>query len=184
MEPSLTQASPVYLDLARSSLRALSDMLIRGQRPDVSALVGSEYRGVNMPAATSRLLGLRRFIKGFTVDESGRVVGYNKLVVGHDLSAPWTVRPQRDGREAYAPFSVEPVEPESIDNRYLNALLLDYGDVAQPEPGVARRLRDYLVRVVPGSDDLLLGRAFLAVGRVRVPVGYFALECMGPSTDA
>jgi hypothetical protein len=37
-------------------------------------------------------------------------------------------------------------------------------------------LRDYVVRVSPGSDDLLLGRAFLAAGRRRVPVGWFAIE--------
>jgi hypothetical protein len=41
---------------------------------------------------------------------------------------------------------------------------------------VARRLRDYLVQVTPGSNDLLLGQAFLAVGRARVAVGWFALE--------
>ena len=174
----VTQASSAYLDLVRAPLRTLPALLVRGERPDRSALVGWEYRGVNMPA-TSRLLGIRRFIKGFTLDDAGRTTGYNKQVEGHDLSKPWTVRPQRDGREAYAPFSVEPVDPESIDNRYLHALLLDYSDVERPEPGVARRLRDYLVRVVPGSDDLLLGRAYLAAGRQRVPVGWFALERTG-----
>jgi hypothetical protein len=178
MAAMVTQASSPYLDLVRTPLRILPTLLMRGERPDPSALVGWEYRGVNMPA-TSRLLGLRRFIKGFTEDDR-RVSGYNKLVEGHDLETPWTVRPQPDGREAYAPFSVAPVDPEAIDNRYLNALLLDYSDVEEQEPGIAHRLRDYVVRVVPGSDERLLGRAFLAVGRRRVPVGWFALERLGP----
>jgi hypothetical protein len=30
--------------------------------------------------------------------------------------------------------------------------------------------------VVPGSDDLLLGQAFMVAGRWSVPVGWFALE--------
>ena len=172
--------SAAYLDVVRTPTRTLSKMLVRGEQPDPTALGGWEYRGVNMPA-TSRLLGLRRFIKGFTTDDAGRVHGYNKLVRGHDLAALWTVRPQRDGREAYAPFAVAPVDPEAIDNRYLNALLLDYSAVPDPEPGVAGRLRDYLVRVIPSSDDLLLGRAFIALGSRRVPVGWFALERMGPT---
>ena len=37
-------------------------------------------------------------------------------------------------------------------------------------------LRDYLVRVNPGSDDLLLGKAYLAVGPARAPLGFFLLE--------
>ena len=48
--------------------------------------------------------------------------------------------------------------------------------VAQLDVRLEGRIRDYLVRVVPGSDELLLGHAFLAVGGARVPVGWFALE--------
>ncbi len=36
------------------------------------------------------------------------------------------------------------------------------------------------MRASPGSDDLLLGQAFLAVGSGRVPVGWFALERLRP----
>ena len=131
-----------------------------------------------MPA-TSRLLGLRRFIKGFVSTDDGSVVGYNKQVAGADLAAPWTPRPQRDGRVAFAYFSVSPVDPEAIDNRLLDALLLDYSAGPSPERGIAGHLRDYLVQVTPGADDLLLGQAFLAVGNRRMPVGWFALERLG-----
>lgn len=106
----------------------------------------------------------------------GTTVGFNKSVSGSDLSTPWTPRPQRDGRIAFAPFTVSDVDPEARDNRYVDALLLDYGAVPEPEIGIPGRLRDYLVRVEPGSDDLLLGQAFLAWGDRRVPVGWFALE--------
>jgi hypothetical protein len=104
------------------------------------------------------------------------VIGYNKQVVGAELDLPWTVRRQRDGREAYAFFEVKPVDPDGIDNRYSDALLFDYGSAPKPEPGLAARLRDYVVRVSTGSDDVLLGRAFLAAGRRRIPVGWFAIQ--------
>ena len=67
-----------------------------------------------------------------------------------------------------------------MDNRYLDALLLDYGATPCPSAGSPARLRDYLVRVEPGSDDLLLGQADLAIGSGRITVGWFALERLGP----
>jgi hypothetical protein len=156
--------------------------MIRGERPSVDELVAWEYRGANLPA-TSRLLGLRRFVKGFVSDGHGGVGGYNKSVRGSSLASPWEVRPQRDGRVAWAWFSVGPVDPEAVDRAYLRALLLDYGAVEEPEAGIAGRLRDYVVRVVPGEDELLLGQAFLAVGSRRVAVGWFALERLGRSEE-
>lgn len=178
----MTGAGPsaAYLRLVGTPVRDLRPMMVRGERPDVSGMVGWEYRGTNLPA-TSALLGLRRFRKGFTTDDHGAVVGYNVSVDGADLSTPWTPRRQRDGRRAWAWFAVRDVDPEAVDNRHLRALLLDYGAVPEPEPGIAGRLRDYLVRVEPGSDDLLLGRADLAWGRRRVPVGWFVLERLEPA---
>lgn len=168
-----------YLALVRTPSSKLVDVARRGSRPDVRALAGWEWRGTNMPAS-SQLLGLRRFIKGFVCVGGDQLEGYNVSVEGNSLSSPWLERRQRDGRREWARFTVSPVDPEKVDNRYLEALLLDYGGVATPEPGIAGRIRDYLVRVVPGSDELLLGHAFLAIGRARVPVGWFALERLAP----
>lgn len=167
-------ASPDYLSLVRTPAHQLTAIMRRGGEPHLAALSGWEWRGTNLPAS-SRLLGIRRFIKGFGTVE-GRLEGYNVSVVGSDLSTPWTERRQRDGRREWARFTVSPVDPTVRDNRYLDAILLDYGAVASPERGVAGRLRDYVVQVRPGSDDLLLGHAFLALGRTRIPVGWFALE--------
>jgi hypothetical protein len=167
-----------YLDLVASPTRQLARVMQRGGTPDLDALCGWEWRGTNMPAS-SRVLGIRRFIKGFE-DHHGQAQGYNVSVVGSDLSSPWTERRQRDGRREWARFTVNPVDATAVDNVYLEALLLDYGGPLVPEPGVAGRLRDYLVRVLPESDDLLLGQAFIAVGRLRLPVGWFALERLHP----
>jgi hypothetical protein len=129
-----------------------------------------------MPAPLPTLLGIRRFLKGFFGERDGEVLGYNKQVVGNDLDLPWTPRPQRDGRERYAYFAVSRVVPSETESRYRNAVLFDYGAAPDPERGIAARLRDYVVRAEPGSDDLLLGRAFLAAGRYRIPVGWFVIE--------
>jgi hypothetical protein len=152
--------------------------MLRGTRPDAAALAGWEWRGANMPAATTTRLGLRRFIKGFVAPD----LGYNKRVAGADLATPWEPRRLDDGRTAFAWFTVGDVDPEGADNQHLDALLLDYGAVPAPEPGIAGRLRDHLVRVVPGDDDLLLGRAHLAVGRRRIPIGWFVLERLARAT--
>ena len=165
--------------LARQGSRTLEELLVSGETPDASALAGWEYRGVNMPSAVPKLLGIRRFLKGFEALADAGVIGFNKKIVGSDLGAPWTVRPQRDGRERYAYFAVKGVDVEGIDSRYGNALLFDYGAGPQVERGIAARLRDYVVRVEPGSDDVLLGRAFLAAGARRIPVGWFAIERAG-----
>jgi len=178
MSESSSKPSADYLALVATSTRSLPAVIQRGETPDVASLVGREFRGTNLPA-TSRLLGIRRFIKGFTATDEGSVEGYNVSVSGADLSTPWTERHQRDGRREWAPFTVAPVDPTAVDNRYLHALLIDYSRPAEPERGIAGHLRDYLVRVVPGSDALLLGHAFLAAGRVRVPVGWFVLEPLG-----
>jgi hypothetical protein len=166
--------------LAATSGGQLRALFERGERPDPAALAGWEFRGVNMPATLPKLLGIRRFIKGFVSEADGGTVGYNEQVVGSELDLPWTVRPQRDGRERYAYFAVLPVDARGRAAGYRNAVLFDYGAVAHPERGLASRLRDHVVRVVPGSDDLLLGRALLAVGRWRIPVGWFAIQRAQP----
>ena len=172
-----TRASASYLELVNTPLRRLTAIMSQGHQPDLDALCGWEWRGTNLPP-TARLLGIRRFIKGFE-SKDGLVQGYNVSVRGADLGAPWLERRQGDGRREWARFTVSPV----VGGRFADAVLLDYGAVASPEPGIARRLRDYVVAVSPHSPHLLLGRAFLSVGRWDVPVGWFALERLHPIHD-
>ena len=171
-----SRPSADYLAIIATPLRQLNAMMKVGHRPDLEALCGWEWRGTNLPA-TSRLLGIRRFIKGFR-SINGTVHGYNVSVTGTDLDLPWIARLQRDGRREWAPFAVT-LPDRTADGPYRDALLLDYGAVENPEPGLPRRLRDYLVAVPPGSDEILLGQAFVVLGRLRVPVGWFVLERLG-----
>jgi hypothetical protein len=61
-----------------------------------------------------------------------------------------------------------------------HALLLDYGRGHNRWYELSSVLRDYLVRVNPGSDELLLGKAYAKLGPVRIPVSYFLLERFRP----
>ena len=169
-----TVASQRYLDLLRRSQRDLARLMVTGERPDPAALAGREFRGTNIPAA-SGLIGIRRFVKGFRTGPDGRVSGYNKRVKGADLGTPWATSLFR-GQAEFGFFTVGAVDPQAKDNRLLNALLLDYGAAPNPAWDISRVLRDYLVRVDPGSDELLLGQAYAALGPARVRIGHFVLE--------
>ena len=68
------------------------------------------------------------------------------------------------------------MDPGEKDNLYPNALLLNYGKGNNPPFDPSSFLRDYLVQVDPENDDLLLGKAFVALGPARLFVSYFVLE--------
>jgi len=160
-----------YLDLVHAHPRELRQHMVRGHAPMTEDLVGREFRGANVGAA-SRMLGIRRFIKGFEVSGDGTVTGYNRRVRGADLRTPWTPSPWR-GADRFGFFTVSSVDPERRDNAYLNALLLDYGAGLNGPGDPTRLLRDYVVRT---SSGVLVGHALLAAGPARLPVGYFVLE--------
>jgi hypothetical protein len=173
----VTVASPAFRDLATSSRSELEAALRRGDPPSIESLLGYEYRGFNRPASTA-LLGIRKFIKGFfpVRDEA---FGFNSRVAQNGIAGEWIAKAADAGSGRYAFFGVAPVQPGARDSRYPQALLLDYARGSNPPYDPARLLRDYLVRVDEGSDDLLLGKAYLAVGPARVAMGFFILERQG-----
>jgi hypothetical protein len=168
-------ASAEYLQLARLPSKELERIVRGGERPDVDELVGWEFRGTNTPG-WARYAGIRKFLKGFARGEEG-VFGYNVRAVQNPLEGPWTPDPKRPERFGF--FRVSPVDPAARDHAYPNALLLDYGAGRNPRLSPTRSIRDYLVRVEAGSDDLLLGRAYTALGPLRVPVSFFVLARHG-----
>jgi hypothetical protein len=172
---SLRSASLSYKRLAGQSRAALEDLLISGETPSLPALVGYEYRGYNLAPALS-LLGIRKFIKAFFATPGGAIYGCNTPVAQNGLQGPWIARPREADPRRYAFFSVEHVDPEARDNAYLHALLLDYGRGRNPLYDPSRLIRDYLVRCVDGSDDLLLGKAYMALAPWRIPATFFILE--------
>lgn len=159
--------APSFEELCTTSTSGLTAYMRRGVRPDQRALSGYEYRGRNT-ARWLMVAGADRFIKGF----SG-AYGYNRRI---KRSAPDTwLTPGAPEPEPFAFFAVQPVDAEARDNRYLNALLLDYGQHATKRVDPGRTLRDYLV-AFDDSHEVLLGQAFIAVGKLRPSPTFFALQ--------
>jgi hypothetical protein len=177
--PHVRAASLRYKQLTGRSRAALEAMMIRGETPSLDGITGYEYRGYNLAPALS-LLGIRKFIKAFFTTSGGAIYGCNTPVAQNGLHGPWIARPRQAAPRRYAFFRVAPINAESRDSAYLHALLLDYGRGHNPFYDPSRLLRDYLVRCVPGSDDLLLGKAYLALGTLRIPATFFLLERYRP----
>jgi hypothetical protein len=167
------RASAEYLRVGRLPMKELERMMLRGEPPDGDALAGWQFRGQNC-ADFSRLLGIKKFIKGFYRSDAGQLFGYNIPVVQNGLEEPWEYK--GGVARPFGFYRVDPVEAAARDNAYLGSLLLDYGRGGNHDLDPTSRLRDYLVRVERGSDELLLGKALVAVGPLRVPVGFFLLE--------
>jgi hypothetical protein len=163
-------------DLAAAPNTRLETLLRGGRAPELRSLAGWTWRGTNTGLGP-RLLGIQKFIKGFFA-VGDRVEGYNVPVAQNGLAAPWQPLPSPDQPRRYAFFVVTPVASATRDHLYGNALLLDYGRgrSSAGSPALARRLRDYLVQPDPAQPDLLLGKAYLAFGTLRLPSNYFILE--------
>lgn len=178
-----TATSPGYAHVNTLSQRDLEDLFVRGGTPDLSALVGWEWRGLNL-GPVAPFTPFQKFVKGFYRDGAARVFGYNIPIVQDGPARPWREKPSDADPKRFGFFLVEPVDAASCDNAYLHALLLDYGRGGNSRLDPTARLRDYLVRVERGSDELLLGKAYYAVGPARVPLGFFVLERHRPTTFA
>lgn len=179
----MAPVSAAYLELAGRSKADLAAVFAAGGPPDVSALTGFEFRGYNQPR-TAALLGIRKFIKAFYLDRSGRPSGCNTPVKQTGLDAEWLARPSPERPRRYAFFQVEPPDPDASDPLRRATALLDYGRGGNRAYDVARVLRDYLVRVEPGSDELLLGKAYFVVAGARLAHTYFLIERYRSLADA
>lgn len=170
-----------YEELAQSSNARLEELIRASKGPEPESLVGFEWRGYNT-SWRLRLLGIQKFIKGFFQAGEG-VEGYNIPVLQNGLDGPWLHAPTPDNPRRYAFYRVTEVDRESGDNLYPEAILINYGaSPRNPAHGVERLLRDYLVQPDPNDVDLLLGRAYLALGRLRVPSNFFVLERLRPTS--
>ena len=168
--PSLRQ-----LELEQMPMSELEKVFQRGSQPSLDDLVGWEFRGINhlplnaLPIA--KLVGIKKFLKGFFLAEDGRVMGYNSPVKMNALDGRWTVAPKRFGF-----YEVAPVDPTARDNEYLHAVLLDYGKGGNKAFDPTGVLRDYLIQVDADNPDLFLGKAYAAIGPLRIPTNFFILE--------
>ena len=171
--------STAALALEQATWRELEQTFVRAATPDLDGLVGWEFRGINRFPFNSRLpdlAGIKKFMKGFFRAEDGRVMGYNCPVEQNVLDGRWFAKPEDTAPKRFGYYEVYLVDPTARDNRYLHAALLDYGRGGNKPYDPSRGLRDYLVQVDPANPDLLLGKAYYAVGPARVHSNFFILE--------
>ncbi|MFH1130976.1 MAG: hypothetical protein V1754_06550 [Pseudomonadota bacterium] len=166
-----------YETICRSDKGTLERLLSEGFAPALESLRGWEFRGYNVNPGTA-ILGFRKFKKGFFADpdNSTFLKGYNVKVVQNCLQEPW-VEKRKDGnaiRHSY--YEVYPVRAAGPDNLYLNSLFLNYGIAGKPVWDPSCTIRDYLVQVSEKNENLLLGKAYVALGSVRIVGGFFVLE--------
>ena len=173
--------TPAALALEAATWAELDRTFVRGATPDLDALVGWEFRGINRfplyPLPIPQMLGIKKFMKGFFRTEDGRVMGYNCPIVQNVLDGRWHAKPTDTAPKRFGFYEVTPVDATSRDNNYLHAVLLDYGKGGNSRWNVARGLRDYVVQVDANNPDLLLGKAYYAVGPGRLGgLNFFILE--------
>ena len=173
-------------DLARLSHAELESIHRAGEPPDLSNLVGREYCGWNRPAHFSAL-GIRKFVKGFfapgegessTADREVAVEGFNIPAIQNGLDGEWLAPSSDDSPRRFGFYAVGPAPTIGPGARHANAVFLDYGSSPRnPWWDPSRVIRDFLVRVEPGSDEILLGRAHLAIAPgLWVFSNFFLLE--------
>jgi len=115
----------------------------------------------------AQAVGIKKFVKGF-FREGDRVMGYNRPVARNALDGRWHVAEKRFGF-----YEVHEVDATSRDNTYLHAVLLNYGRGGNKPLDPTAGLRDYVVQL---ADDIYLGKAYYAVGPLRIPTNFFILE--------
>ena len=175
--------SPRALALEQTPMRGLERVFQRGTMPELDALVGWEFRGINhLPLNALNLayaVGIKKFMKGFYREagrDGDRVMGYNIPVGRNALDGRWHLKPSDSEPKRFGFFEVAPVDPTARDNEYLHSLLFDYGKGGNPKGDPSNGLRDYLVQVDPANPDLYLGKAYFAIGPARLAMSFFILE--------
>jgi hypothetical protein len=172
--------TPAALALEAAPWDELEHTFMCGATPELEALVGWEFRGINRfplyPLPIPNVLGIKKFVKGFFRAEDNRVMGYNCPVVQNVLDGRWRTKPSDTAPKRFGYYEVAPVDATRRDNAYLHAVLLDYGRGGNKPWDPTRGLRDYLVQVDAANPDLFLGKAYYALGPARLRTNFFILE--------
>lgn len=165
-------------DLARLPAKELDRLFQNGTTPDPEKLVGFEFMGYNVPFF-AKLLGIKKFQKGF-YKMGEEVWGYNIPQYQNSIDEPWRCKPVDHNPKRFGFFSVKVVRPEMKENKEPGALILDYAD-GKNFPWEGSFLRDYVKKVDRDNDDLYVGKAYVALGSLRVFPSIFIIQRNRPA---
>lgn len=167
-----------FNELTELNRTQLDELLHRGSTPKIEEVIGYEFRGYNLQAAT-KIIGTRKFKKGFYAAEAAanHAWGFNMPIVQNGKNAPWQAVPNEVNPRRYFFFKVLPAGAPGYERRLAHTLIVDYSKwrgyfVLNP----ARYTVDYLVHPDPENRDLLVGRSDFVMGPIRFFMGYFILE--------
>lgn len=170
-----------FVSLCLAEGRELEAVLRRARGPDLAGLAGWEWKGY-LASELAIVAGLSKLKIGFYLEDRGRdpalgICGYDVPCHANTLGEPWIERTRRGEPLRLGWFDVYPVSLAARDNRYPKAVLLDHSTSPSAlalDP--LRTLRAYLAQVYPDEPDLLVGKAYVALGAARLWPTYLVLE--------
>lgn len=174
-----------YEKLASMKPSELDQVLENGTAPSLESIAGYEFRGYNVLPGPAHfvmwLLSNVRFIKCFfqkegdpPISEAEHIHGYNLKVKRGGLNEPWTCNPGDEKPDRIGHYRVHPKRHREPFDEYPHAVFLDY-NLPVNNFFTGKTIEDYLVKVSPGNEDLLLGKAYFRAGFIRSP-SFFILE--------
>jgi hypothetical protein len=167
---------PLTFDaLTRHDNRRLEPLMASGAIPDAAELVGYELGGWNIQALTD-VLGTRKFIKGFSADAAPPTAwGYNMPVQQNGRDKPWLPKLKDGAPIRYYFFKVLPGSALA-DAIYPRSLVVDYRQwPGYSDLNLVKYTVDYLVFPDPANHDLVVGKSYAQLGRIRPFLAFFIL---------
>lgn len=155
----------------------LRELLEKGYKIDPKELGGFAYHGVSLGLPRwIEALSWKTFTKAFVSDDSG-VRGWNIRMqqTGVDGARLPVKRKGRD--KCFGHFAVRALSAGKMQQRFPNALILDYGAKSIQADPMLRGMRDPIVALQENDARLLLGCSWLSVagGEFATP-SYFTLQ--------
>ena len=160
--------------LAGAPPGVLDTIVDRGLGPVPRDLADWEFRALQLHPIT-RLFGAAKQTIGFFqapgVDD---VEGFTAVTHQDGEHRPW--RTTGDERRRLGFFVAAPADLPGRD-RYPTATVLDCHDSRRnPTGDQLRHLLTYVVMANSGNPDLLVGKVYARLGRLRLPLGFVVLE--------
>ena len=160
--------------LAGAPPGVLGTIVHRGLGPVPGDLTGWEFRALRLHPVARLLGGTKATFGFFEALGTADVEGYHAGTHQDGEHTPWRTTGQTPRRFGY--FVAAPADLPGRD-RHPTATVLDCADSRRnPTGDQVRHQQIYVVMANSGNPDLLVGKAYAQLGRLRLPLGFLVLE--------